>query len=107
MKNRLNKISVITPVLNGAKYIEQAIQSVLKQNYIDFEHIIIDGGSTDGTIDILSKYPHLVWYSEIDSGQPQAMNKGFSIAKGEIIVYLNCDDYFESNALEIANRYFK
>jgi glycosyltransferase involved in cell wall biosynthesis len=88
------KISVITPVLNGSKFIDCAIQSVIAQEYPNCEHIVVDGGSTDGTIDILKRYKHLKWISENDEGQSAAMNRGFSVAKGDIIVYLNADDYF-------------
>jgi len=92
------KISVITPSYNSGKYIEDAINSVLAQNYPNFEHVIADGGSTDNTIEILKKYPHLKWISEPDKGQSDAMNKGFKMSSGEIIVYLNADDFFEHSA---------
>jgi glycosyltransferase involved in cell wall biosynthesis len=95
---KLPLISVITPCLNAARFIEEAIGSVLAQGYPPFEHIVIDGGSPDGTLDILRRYPHLRWVSEADRGQADAMNKGFAAAKGEIVVYLNADDYFEPNA---------
>jgi glycosyltransferase involved in cell wall biosynthesis len=88
------KISVITPSYNSAEYIESAIQNVLERVYDNVEHVIVDGASSDGTIKILQKYPHLKWISEPDSGQPQAMNKGFRLSAGDIIVYLNGDDYF-------------
>ncbi len=91
-------ISVITPSYNAADYIEEAIESVLNQSYKFYEHIIVDGGSTDGTLDILKKYPHLKWISEPDNGQSDAMNKGFTYSKGDIIVYLNADDYFDPDA---------
>ena len=91
-------ISVITPSYNSGKYIEDAVNSVLAQNYPNFEHIIVDGGSTDNTLQILEKYPHLKWVSEPDNGQSDAMNKGFGMSSGEIIVYLNADDYFEPDA---------
>ncbi|MGB7569299.1 MAG: glycosyltransferase family 2 protein [Chitinivibrionales bacterium] len=91
------KISIITPTLNHARFIEDTILSVKNQDYKDFEHIVIDGGSDDGTIDILRKYPHLIWISEKDSGQSNAINKGFKMAKGDIITWLNSDDYFENN----------
>jgi len=94
-------ISIVTPSLNQATYIEQNIKSVLNQNYPNFEHIIIDGGSTDGTIDILRKYDHLIWVSEKDNGQSEAINKGFKRAKGEIIGWLNSDDYYEPGAFII------
>jgi glycosyltransferase involved in cell wall biosynthesis len=91
-------ISVVTPSLNQGPYIEQNIKSVLNQDYPNFEHIIIDGGSTDGTIDILKKYDHLIWVSERDKGQTEAINKGFKSASGEIIGWLNSDDYYEPGA---------
>jgi glycosyltransferase involved in cell wall biosynthesis len=94
------KISIITPSFNSGKYIERAIQSVLIQDYDNWEHIIVDGGSTDNTIDILQKYDHLQWVSESDSGQSDAMNKGFKMSKGDIIVYLNADDEFISGVFE-------
>ena len=87
----------MTPSLNQATYIGENIKSVLNQKYSDFEHIIIDGGSTDGTIDILRKHDHLIWVSEKDSGQSEAINKGFKRANGEIIGWLNSDDCYEPN----------
>jgi len=91
-------ISIITPSLNQGAYIEDNIKSVMNQNYPNFEHIIIDGGSTDGTIDILKKYSHLTWVSEKDGGQSEAINKGIRRAKGEIIGWLNSDDYYQPGA---------
>jgi glycosyltransferase involved in cell wall biosynthesis len=87
-------ISIVTPSLNQAKFLEQNILSVLNQDYENFEHIIIDGGSTDGSIDILNKYSHLKWISEKDTGQSNAINKGFKASKGEIIGWLNSDDVY-------------
>ncbi|MDH3973169.1 MAG: glycosyltransferase [Deltaproteobacteria bacterium] len=101
------KISVITPSLNSVRYMEDSIISVLKQNYSNFEHIIVDGGSTDCTIDMLKKYPHLKWISEPDNGQSQAMNKGFEMSSGDIIVYLNADDYFEPGAFFKVSSFFR
>lgn len=101
------KISVITPSFNSADYIERAIKSVLDQNYDNYEHWIIDGGSNDGTIQILKKYTHLKWISEPDNGQSDAMNKGFTFSSGDIIVYLNCDDYFLPGAFERVIPLFK
>jgi len=91
------KISIVTPSYNFAKYIEDCINSVLEQNYPNFEHIIIDGGSTDGTVEILKKYPHLKWISEPDEGQTDAINKGFKMITGDIIAWLNADDYYHPN----------
>jgi glycosyltransferase involved in cell wall biosynthesis len=94
----LPKISVITPSLNSDRFLECAVESVLAQNYPYFEHIIVDGGSTDGTLQTIRKHPHLSWISEPDRGQSEAMNKGFHLSEGEVIVYLNADDYFEEGA---------
>ncbi len=91
-------ISVITPTLNQAQFIDETIQSVLKQNYENFEHIVLDGGSTDGTLEILKRYPHLRWISEKDKGQSDALNKGLRMARGEIIAWLNSDDYYARGA---------
>jgi glycosyltransferase involved in cell wall biosynthesis len=88
------KISIITPSLNAGRYIEEAIRSVLLQRYGDFEHIVKDGGSTDSTLEILKRYPHLKWISEPDRGQSNAMNVAFSMSSGDIIGYLNADDYY-------------
>jgi glycosyltransferase involved in cell wall biosynthesis len=91
------KISIITPTLNQAMFIEDTILSVKNQDYKDFEHIVIDGGSKDGTIEILKRYPHLRWISEKDNGQSHALNKGFRMATGDILAWLNSDDYYEQN----------
>jgi len=99
----LRRISVITPSYNSGQYIEEAIKSVIRQNYPNFEHIIIDGGSTDNTIEIIKRYPHLRWMSKKDNGQSDAMNKGFMISTGDVIVYLNADDFFEPGAFYEAN----
>jgi glycosyltransferase involved in cell wall biosynthesis len=92
------KISVLTPSYNSGKYLDRAINSVLSQGYAHFEHIIVDGGSNDGTLDILKKYDHLQWVSEPDKGQSDAMNKAFKVSTGDIIVYLNADDEFAAAA---------
>lgn len=97
-KSGLPKISVLSPSFNSEGTIEKAIISVLNQGYPNFEHIICDGGSTDGTVEIMKKYPHLNWISEPDKGQSDAMNKAFNMSTGEIIVYLNVDDYFSRGA---------
>lgn len=100
------RISVITPTFNAASYIEQAINSVLQQRYENFEHIIVDGGSTDGTVEILKRYPHLIWVSELDDSQSDAMNKGFKLSSGVVIVYLNADDFFEEGAFATVAKAF-
>lgn len=94
------KISVLTVCLNAEKHIERAIQSVLNQNYGNYEHIIIDGGSTDDTLKIIQKYVHIKYISEKDNGQSDAMNKAFENSNGNIIVYLNADDSFENNVFK-------
>jgi glycosyltransferase involved in cell wall biosynthesis len=101
-----HKISVITPVFNGVRFMEFCIRNVIGQNCPDAEHIIVDGGSTDGTVEIIRKYaqeyPHIRWVSEKDKGQSDAMNKGIAMATGEIIGFLNVDDYYEPGALREA-----
>ncbi len=101
------KISIITPSLNSVKFIDDAIKSVLSQNYANFEHIIIDAVSTDGTLSILRSYNHLIWLSESDKGQSDALNKGIALATGDIIVLLNADDYFLPNAFRTILPYFE
>ncbi|KAF5433461.1 Glycosyltransferase involved in cell wall bisynthesis [Candidatus Methanophagaceae archaeon] len=91
------RISILTPSYNQGKFIEKTITSVMNQNWQDVEHIIIDGGSTDNTIDILKRYPHLRWISEPDEGQADALNKGLEIATGEIIGWINSDDFYKEN----------
>jgi len=95
-------VSVITIVFNGEKYIEHAMQSVLKQSYDNVEYIVIDGGSTDGTLDIIKKYDDQVdyWVSETDDGIADAFNKGISLCAGEIIGIINADDWYELDAIE-------
>ncbi|MGK7941459.1 MAG: glycosyltransferase, partial [Crocosphaera sp.] len=82
-------ITVITPVYNGETFIESCIKIVIEQNCSHLEHIIVDGGSKDGTVDIIRKYAeqyaHIRWLSESDKGQSDAMNKGIKMAKGEIL----------------------
>jgi FkbM family methyltransferase len=95
-------VSVVTSVYNCAKYFEEAILSVLSQNYNNIEYIVVDGGSTDGTLDVLKKYQDKVDYfiSEPDKGIYAGMNKGISLAKGDYIILLNADDYYVPEAIE-------
>jgi len=92
-------VSIITVVRNGEKYLEQTIKSVIYQTYDNVEYIIIDGGSTDGTLDIIRKYDDKIayWVSEPDDGLYDAMNKGSNIASGDYALYLNAGDYFYQN----------
>jgi glycosyltransferase involved in cell wall biosynthesis len=105
----LPKISIITPSLNQGSYIEQTIQSVFEQNYANLEYIIIDGGSSDNTIDIVKKYENRLayWISEADEGQPDAINKGIERATGEILAYLNSDDLYLPGALAAVGQFFQ
>jgi len=105
MKNL--KFSIVTVSYNQASFIEDNIKSVLNQNYDDFEHIIVDAGSTDDTIKILEKYKHLNWISEPDNGQSAGLNKGFKKATGDIIGWINSDDKLYEHALHKVNEFFK
>lgn len=97
------KLTVITPVYNGKKYIESCLQNVISQQAHGIEHLIMDGASTDGTTEIVlqyaAQYPHIRLISEKDKGQSDAMNKGVAQAKGAIIGFLNVDDYYEPGVL--------
>ena len=92
-------ISVVTPTFNGAATLRETIESVLTQDYQNWEHIVFDGGSADGTLDLLRSYPHLKWVSEKDQGHYHAMNKGVERATGDIVAILNSDDCYEPGAL--------
>jgi glycosyltransferase involved in cell wall biosynthesis len=96
-------VSIITVVFNGKTHIEQSIKSVLAQTYSNIEYIIIDGASTDGTIDIIKKYEAniSIFISEKDSGIYNAMNKGLKLAKGDIIAILNADDYYYPETIQL------
>jgi glycosyltransferase involved in cell wall biosynthesis len=91
-------ISVLTPALNQGKYIRRNIESVLQQG-VPLEHIVVDGGSRDGTIDILREYKHLKWSSRKDRGQSDALLKAYARSAGRIVCWLNADDYLEPGAL--------
>lgn len=107
-KKYLPKISIITPSYNQGHYLEESIRSVLLQSYPNLEHIIIDGGSTDNSVDIIKKYELWLtyWVSEKDDGQSDAINKGFAKATGDILGWLNSDDVLEENALIKIAEYF-
>ena len=96
------KLTIVTPSFNQAHYLERTILSVLNQQYPNLEYLIIDGGSTDGTLEIIKKYePYLAgWVSEKDRGQTDAINKGFRMATGDYVAFQNSDDVFAANALQ-------
>lgn len=98
------KISIITPSFNQGRFIEDAIRSVLLQDYPDLEHIVVDNCSWDNTLEVLKRYPHIRWVSEPDNGQSHALNKGFRMATGDIIAWLNCDDFYLRGAFHTAAR---
>lgn len=93
------KFSIITPSYAQAPYVRENIESVLHQGWPDLEHIVVDGGSRDETVEILRSYPHLKWVSEKDEGQADALNKGLRMATGDIIGWINSDDYYLEGAL--------
>src|SRR5208283_602790 len=101
------KFSIVTVVLNRRTYIRRAIENVLSQNYHNFEHIVIDGGSTDGTVDVLREYPHLKWISEKDSGSVFALNKGLALMSGDVFGWLNSDESYLPDTMANAARYLE
>lgn len=109
LKTGWPKISIVTPSFNQGIYIEETIRSILLQNYPNLEFIIIDGGSTDDTLQIIQKYEDWItyWVSEHDKGQTHALNKGFKRCTGEIVAYLNSDDYYENETLFKVASYFR
>lgn len=109
--NSLLKISIIVPSYNKAEYIKETLQSIVTQNYPNLEVIIQDGGSTDGTLEIIKKYakkyPYLIWESKKDKGQTDAINKGLKRATGEVLAFINADDVYLPGALYAVGEYFK
>ena len=102
------RISIITPSFNQAQFIERTIQSVLSQNYPDLEYIVMDGGSTDGTVEILKKYEgKIIWKSEKDNGQSDAINKGLKMATGDIVAFLGSDDTYKTDTFKKVSEFFQ
>lgn len=93
------KFSIITPSYNQGRFLPDCVESVLSQKGIECEHIVTDAGSTDETLGVLARYPHLQWTSEPDKGMSDGINKGFRRATGDWVMWLNCDDYLLPGAL--------
>jgi len=108
---KLPRISIVIPSYNKADFIEETLKSIVSQNYPNLEVIIQDGGSTDGTLEIIKKYarkyPKIVqWVSKKDKGQVEAINKGLKKATGDVVTYINADDVYEKGALKKVGEYF-
>jgi glycosyltransferase involved in cell wall biosynthesis len=108
MDLQLPKISIITPSFNQSQYLEKTIQSVVDQNYPNLEYIIMDGGSTDGSVDIIKKYTNIIthWESNPDKGQADAIFRGFEQTTGDIIAWINSDDYYLDGAFASVGEFF-
>jgi glycosyltransferase involved in cell wall biosynthesis len=107
------RLSIVTPSFNQAQFIEETLGSVSRQRYPFLEHIVVDGGSTDQTVEILKRYSltpgweHLRWTSEPDRGQSDAINKGFRMATGDVVGWLNSDDVYEAGGLAAVSQAFQ
>lgn len=107
MTARLPAISIVTPSFNQREFIEQTIDSVLGQDYPGLEYVVVDGGSTDGTVELLeSRAGRLRFVSEPDRGQSHALNKGMAMTSGEVLAFINSDDYYEPEALRFVGEFF-
>ncbi|MBM3883076.1 MAG: glycosyltransferase, partial [Verrucomicrobia bacterium] len=102
----LPRITILTPSLNCAPYLRQCLESVASQNYPNLEHIVIDGGSQDGTLEILQQFPNVRWVSGPDRGEAHALNKALRLASGDLLCWLNADDWLEPGVLDHVAREF-
>jgi glycosyltransferase involved in cell wall biosynthesis len=108
--NSLPTISIVTPSLNQGRFIEETLKSIMVQNYPQLEHIVVDGGSTDNTLEILKRYESIYpmrWISEPDEGQSDAINKGIRMAKGEVVSWVNSDDVLFENGVTVIAHAFR
>ena len=108
MSNHEPLISIVTPSYNQGDYLEETIRSVLEQDYPELEYIVMDGGSTDGSVEIIRKYAERIahWKSEPDAGQSDALRRGFEIATGGFLAWINSDDSLEPGALKAVGEFF-
>lgn len=104
---KLPAISIITPCRNGVRHLRDCIESVRRQEGVQIEHLVIDGASTDGTVELLREYPHVRWISEPDLGQSDAFNKGLAMAEAPLVGWLNADDVYEPGAIARVVRFFE